>query len=159
MATASGETGKPGPSAERLLEGLRTRYEEMRTSTDVVEREIGRRQLQHLDTLHRGPGRAGAGAVRPASRWAHADLALLLVEAGNRVERRGTRIRSGHEPLHDSKSGSCVRVDAVAGRWSCASCRRGGDAATLLMDIYGITYPAAVARLVDRFGHPEVWHG
>jgi DNA primase len=64
-------------------------------------------------------------------------------------------VETGHEPLHHSKSGRCVVINATEGTWYCRSCRKGGDAASFLMQHRGATYKVAVAYLRDRYGTAE----
>jgi DNA primase len=87
------------------------------------------------------------------STWAHVDLAELLAAAGNQVaQRRNGSLVSGHEPVHASRSGSCLVVWPESGRWWCSSCRQGGDAISLLMGLEGKTFPQARIAIVRRFG-------
>ena len=131
---------------------LLARYEADRAhSSDPIRAAVATRQLARLQRGH-APRRAKTAA----SLWAHVPLAALFAEAGNRLfGHTGGMTECGHEPLHSSKSGRCVLIDPSTGRWWCRSCRRAGDAATLVMDLRGCQYPAAVAWLVERFGHPQ----
>ena len=129
---------------------LRRTYQTGAGGDDPGRREVARRQLARLvGTGHRRPGQ------RSPSRWAHVPLAALFEEAGNAiVERPNGTAECGHEPFHGSRSGRCVLLDPVAGRWWCRSCRRGGDAATLVMDHHGWSYRQAAAWLAGRYGGP-----
>ena len=130
---------------------LRDRYAAEARGDDPNRSEVARRQLARL----------GAGATPPAgerapSRWAHIPLSELFAQAGNTVRvRPDGSAECGHEPFHASRSGRCVCLDEVAGRWYCRSCRRGGDAATLVMDLHGWPYPRAAAWLDERYGAPN----
>lgn len=124
------------------------RYRSMAMSPDPVARRVARRQLRRFSPTLSRP--LGAGV---AGRWAHIPLALLFEEAGNTVhERTSGRLDTAHEPLHTSKSGRCVVIDPTKGLWWCRSCRRGGDAASLVMQVRGWSYHRAAAWLVLRFG-------
>jgi hypothetical protein len=78
----------------------------------------------------------------------------LFSECGNGLEDRGDTIRTGHEPVHGSKSGACVVIWCGSGRWWCSSCHEAGDAATLVMRTRGVTYAEAAAFLTERYGPP-----
>jgi hypothetical protein len=45
-----------------------------------------------------------------------------------------------------------VVIDPAIGLWWCRACRRGGDAATLLMQLHGWSYRRAAQVLRERFG-------
>ena len=127
------------------------RYRRDLRSEDPVVRTVAGRQLARLRWRPVRP----PSPPRP-SRWAHVPLADLFAEQGNRLHRRGDgRIESGHEPIHGSRSGRCVLIDPLLGRWWCRSCRRGGDAAGLVMDIHGCGYRQAAARLAAQHGPPS----
>ena len=133
---------------------LLARYETERAhTTDPLCAAVAARQLARLQRTSTSAQRRTKVA---ASRWSHVPVSALFFEAGNRlVGHTGGMTECGHEPLHSSKSGRCVLIDPSTGRWWCRSCRRAGDAATLVMDLRGCRYPAAVAWLVERFGHPQ----
>lgn len=126
------------------------RYQALVQSGNPAERQLARRQLSRLQRPTPAPAtRAGA------SQWAHVPLDVLLQEAGNVVRRRRNgRLESGHEPVHRSTSDRCVVVDPSLGLWWCRSCRRGGDAANLLMKLHGWPYRRAATVLAERFGQP-----
>src|SRR5262245_49048362 len=88
---------------------------------------------------------AGMNATLPA-------LALIFEEAGNTLHANGTGFRSGHEPVHQSTSGRCVKIDVGKGLWYCFSCQRGGDIIAAVISLKGISYSAAIAFLKQRFG-------
>jgi hypothetical protein len=89
-------------------------------------------------------------------RWSHVPLAELFREQGNVLQReRGGEFKTGHEPAHGSKSGTCVSIDAARGVWWCSSCRRGGSAVTYVMDTEGANHREAVEILRKRFGDPK----
>jgi hypothetical protein len=91
----------------------------------------------------------------PPSRWPQVPLELLLEEAGNKVvERYNGTLVSAHEPVHGSKSGTCLVAWPGSGRWWCSSCRQGGDALSLIMSLEGLSYGAARSYLIERFGPP-----
>ena len=97
------------------------------------------------------------------SKWKHVPLVKLFQALGNRVRpRRDGTFDSGHEPVHHSRSGRCVRIVPALGRYFCRSCGEKGDAATLLMRVYGIGRRQAERLLAERFGPParipQVFH-
>jgi hypothetical protein len=99
---------------------------------------------------------ATAGGPR-TSRWAHVNLAELVEESGNVLrERRNGTITTSHEPIHDSKSGTCPVIWPGVGRWWCSNCRQSGDAVTWVMQTRGCDAREAAAELVRRFGPPSV---
>jgi hypothetical protein len=128
---------------------LTDRYHRLAQSADPTERAVARRQLAQLRSR---PRRA---TPAPVSAWQHVPLAALFEQAGNGLTKRadGT-VQCGHEPVHGSRSGSCVIVWPAEGRWWCSSCRRAGDAVQAVMSLQGCGYRAALARLIDRYGAP-----
>ena len=68
--------------------------------------------------------------------------------------RQGRSYVSGHEPIHASKSATCIVLDPATGYWFCRSCGQGGDALTLVMRQHDLTYAAAAAFLTARYGAP-----
>jgi hypothetical protein len=78
----------------------------------------------------------------------------LLQHFGNEVQSTGERLKSSHEPIHSSRSGTCVVAWPATGRWWCSSCSRSGDAAGYVMAALGVKYPAAAAWLAERYGPP-----
>jgi hypothetical protein len=119
---------------------------EERLATEVVRRQAARRAKRTKP--------AAVPPTRP-SRWAHVPLAQLFADAGNALhERSGGVVECGHQPLHGSRGGRCVTINATTGLWWCRSCRRGGDAVTLVMDLAGCTAPEAASQLAQRYGKP-----
>jgi hypothetical protein len=113
-----------------------------------LDRAVAREQL---DRLH-GANRTRSGEYQP-SRWAHVPLAELFEQAGNVVRARSNgTLQTGHEPFHDSKSGTCLVIWPDTGRWWCSSCRQSGDAATLVMALQDTSYHAAARWLAGRYG-------
>ncbi len=134
---------------------LQTSYRARLADPDPIARAVAQRQLARIDAAPRRIASTADTTDHRPSRWAHVPLADLFSAQGNHLYQRGTTyVETGHEPHHASKSGRCVLITTDTGRWWCRSCRRGGDAATYVMDVRGCTYPAAVAWLVDRFGRP-----
>jgi hypothetical protein len=117
-----------------------------------VAQEVARRQSRRRVALSRGvPTNNG----KP-SRWLHVPLVDLFEAAGNRLFKRGNGVvECGHEPMHGSRGGRCVALDPKAGLWWCRSCRRGGDAATFVMDRTGCSAAEAATELTDRYGPPS----
>jgi hypothetical protein len=119
------------------------------SAADPLDRTVAQRQLVRLERAANRP----VASVLPPCRWRHVPLGELFEVAGNRLHRRSDgRLESGHEPLHGSKSGRCVLIDPAAGRWWCRSCRRGGDAVTLVMQLRGWDHRRATAWLAARYG-------
>jgi hypothetical protein len=111
-----------------------------------VRRRQSARRLRRTSTA--------ATMIRP-SRWAHVPLAQLFAAAGNCLYERGNgTIECAHEPLHSSKGGRCVSINPTTGLWWCRGCRRGGDAATFLIDLTGCSTTAAAAQLTQAYGPP-----
>ena len=88
------------------------------------------------------------------SRWWHVPLDQLFADYGNCSTEHGDVLKTGHEPIHGSKSGECVALWPDEGRWWCSSCQASGDAASYLMAAEGVAYPGAAKRLTERFGAP-----
>jgi len=125
------------------------RYRELAANPDPQRRALARRQLDRLTHIRRG----SHGDTPLPSSWAHVPLAALFAAQGNVLwaQSRGT-IKTGHEPIHGSKSGTCVVIDPDRGLWFCRSCRRGGDAAGFLMALRGWDYRCAAERLRWQYG-------
>lgn len=119
------------------------------TPQDALQARVADYQRQRL--ARRQPPRM----ERAPSRWSYVPIAALLAAAGNLVIERanGTAV-SGHEPVHDSESGTCLVVWPSEGRWWCSSCRQGGDGVALVMGLYGWPYARARVWLGERFGFP-----
>jgi hypothetical protein len=117
---------------------------------DATDRAVARHQLARLSP-HR---KLLAGATAP-SRWGHVPLAALIEQARNALhQRRNGTIVTGHEPLHGSRSGTCLVIWPEEGRWWCSSCRTSGDSAGWLMQLHGCTAGAAATMLRERYGDP-----
>src|SRR4051794_9058880 len=97
---------------------LTYRYSQPATSATPTDRAVAARQLQQLARGSRPA--ADSGTI---SAWQHVPLATLFEQAGNALTPRpnGT-VQCGHEPVHGSRSGSCVIVWPEEGRWWCSSC-------------------------------------
>lgn len=82
-------------------------------------------------------------------------LAQLFAEAGNALHPTPRDIRSGHEPVHRSESGTCVSIDpALPAQWYCHSWNKGGRDVEALMSLRGLSREQAEAELHARNGHP-----
>lgn len=136
-----------------MIDALQRRLTALAASPSAADREVGRRLTEQL----RRPVQLGAAPsdADARSRWSHVDLVGLLEAFGNRVELRGETARSGHEPSHGSKSGTCLAAWPSSGRWWCSSCGRSGDAASYVVGALGIGYREASAWLAERYGAPE----
>src|SRR5690242_18692736 len=132
-------------------ETIRRRYEAMTHSEDSAIRAMATAQLTRLRTSRQSVTSSPLnGSV---SAWMHVPIGKLFEAAGNvLVERRSGQIVTGHEPMHGSKSRQCVVIWPSESRWWCSSCGRGGDAVAAVRSLEGVSYPAAVARLGDRYG-------
>jgi hypothetical protein len=133
------------------MPNLQARYGTIMATADPFQRRVARRQLARLARVH-APSVPRVGASR--SRWAHVPLEELFAAAGNLVHTRAGRVETGHEPLHRSKSGRCVLLDATVGRWWCRGCHQHGDAAGFVMAWRAWTYRQAARWLTDRYGAP-----
>jgi hypothetical protein len=134
-----------------LPESARRRIDALAASPDPLDREVARRLAGQLPRVQAAGLTADA---RPSSRWAHVDLADLFAHFGNPVQAAGDRLKSGHEPVHGSRSGTCAVIWPATGRWWCSSCGRSGDAAGFVMAALGLKYPAAAEWLSERYGPP-----
>ena len=116
--------------------------------SDDVAAEVARRQRARLE-------RSSGARSRAASPWKHVPVARLFEREGNTlVLRRDGTVETGHDPFHASHSGRCVTIWPDLGRWYCRNCRRGGDAATLLMALTGERYRAVARTLAEQYGPP-----
>lgn len=131
-----------------LPDAARQRIAALETSDDPLDQEVA----QRLN------GQATRGKTTPAehrpSRWRHVPLGELFAAHGNTLDDHGETIKTGHEPVHGSKSGTCVVLWPADGRWWCSSCRQSGDAATFVMAVEGIDYRRAETKLIEQFGRP-----
>jgi hypothetical protein len=133
-----------------LPESTRRRIETLAASTNPVDRAVARRLAGQLPRTTTSASSGGTD-VRARTRWAHVDLADLFAHYGNTVSSAGERLKTGHEPVHGSRSGTCVVAWPETGRWWCSSCGRSGDAAGLVMAALGVKYPAAASWLAERY--------
>jgi hypothetical protein len=133
---------------------VRRRIETLLASSDPLEQEVGRRLAGRLPIREPLAPATSVAPTRAASRWRHVDLADLLASLGNPVKIVGSRIKAGHEPVHSSKSRSCLVAWPAEGTWWCSSCDQSGDAATLVMQARGMSYREAAAFLAERYGPP-----
>ena len=84
------------------------------------------------------------------------DLAAVatgfLRQAPGRQGERGSRLW-WRCPFHEDRNPSFL-VDPVKRRWRCYGCGKDGDAATLVMELDGVSFPEAVRRLVGGVPSP-----
>jgi hypothetical protein len=137
-----------------IPDSARRRIKDLAASTDPLDREVGRRLAGRLPTPAHSMPQVDV-ASRIPSRWAHVDLADLLIHLGNPIQVVGDRLKAGHEPMHGSRSGSCLVAWPAEGRWWCSSCGRAGDAVSLVMQAHGVTYGQAADFLAGRYGPPR----
>jgi len=134
-----------------LPDGTRQRLLELAGSSDPIDRAVA--SLLHGQSPHR-VNRTVAEAHR-LSHWQHVPLRELFAEYGNSLDDRGETIRTGHQPIHGSKSGTCVVIWPADGHWWCSSCHQSGDAATLVMQVRDVSYADAAAFLTEHYGPPR----
>src|SRR4051794_13227390 len=79
-------------------------------------------------------------------------IAKIFALAGNTPQSNSKGCSCGHEPVHTSKSGTCVKIDGEKGSWYCASCNTGGDAVKALMSLRGIAHDEATTVLRKMSG-------
>jgi hypothetical protein len=137
-----------------LPDAVQRRLDELAASRDPLDQEVGRRLAGRLPQRHIRPASAPAASNRLPSRWAYVDMVDLLGHFGNPVHAAGEQLKSGHEPLHGSRSGTCLVVWRAEGRWWCSSCGRSGDAAAHVAMALGVPFSAAADWLAERYGPP-----
>jgi CHC2 zinc finger/Toprim-like len=76
--------------------------------------------------------------------------AVATTRLGPAPKRSGRRLL-WHCPFHDDRNPS-FEVDPQRGRWKCWPCDKGGDAATLVMQLDGVRFPEAVRWLAAHGG-------
>jgi hypothetical protein len=142
------------------LVGWRQHYQQQLSDPDRVRRAVAREQLNRLklgsrqrswDANRRNdPQPARVVLIRPY----RAQLQALIEASGNTPMRwRGTEaFDTGHQPFHDSKSGSCLMVDLRTGFWWCRSCRKAGGSIEWLAAMRGVTPLRAAVLLRQQFG-------
>lgn len=133
-----------------LPDAVRQRIDTLEASADPLDQAVAHR----LNGQAPGRSKRAVSGEYPPSRWRHVPLADLFAEQGNVLHDHGETIKTSHEPVHGSKSGTCVAIWPKDGRWWCSSCRQSGDAATYVMQIEGIDYRRAETRLIEQFGRP-----
>jgi hypothetical protein len=74
-------------------------------------------------------------------------VARLFAEAGNFLKATATGFTCGHDPVHQSKSGTCVKINSEKGLWFCTSCNIGGDAVKAMMSLRGVSREEAETLL------------
>jgi DNA polymerase-1 len=79
-------------------------------------------------------------------------LAQLFASAGNTLKGTAHGFECGHEPVHQSKSGTCVKIDEAENRWFCQSCQAGGGPLQAVMSLHGLSSEDARAYLRDTLG-------
>ena len=134
---------------------LRQHYSILLKSDDPVQRLLAETQLERLRKLPVAHATNEEEGFAP-SPWRHVPFIQLLEEAGNQVTLRSNgKAVSGHEPVHASKSGTCLVAWTDTGRWWCSSCQQRGDAISLLMSLTGVSFLRARTQLALRFGPPR----
>lgn len=143
---------------------LRADYQALLDDADPILQDVAREQLERLERGRQvrrrcvrrrtNPDPDARGAAEPR-RWAFA-LRELLADDGNvPVRWRSDDVfDTTHNGSHVSRSGTCLQVDTRLGAWWCSSCRRGGDAIGWVRQHGGVTFTAAYAALLMRFGPP-----
>ena len=133
-----------------MTDPRRQRYKADLCSPDPTTRAVAARQLERLH-----PRRHPSPPTSRPSPWAHVPLADLFASQGNPIHGRSDAVlECGHEPIHSSTSGLCVRINPALGRWWCRSCRQSGDAVSYLTAVRGCGYHEAAAWLTTRWGPP-----
>ena len=92
----------------------------------------------------------------PRHRWPDVSLVDLITEEWVPLRQKEAGKYVGPHPhKHGSKSGNCLVVWAMEGRWWCSSCDAGGDAVDWLVDCGRADNKGqAVQILIERFGPP-----
>jgi hypothetical protein len=76
--------------------------------------------------------------------------------AGNELKPNGVKIKTGHEPVHTSKSGTCVSIDIEKALWFCyGPCNKGGGLINAVMGLRGLPYAAALQYIREVYGLTE----
>ena len=84
--------------------------------------------------------------------------AHLFAQHGNALEITTAGFKTGHEPVHTSKSGGCVTIDATKDAWYCRPCSMGGGLVQALMSLEGLSLVEAQAQAVvmgAEIRHPK----
>jgi hypothetical protein len=82
--------------------------------------------------------------------------AKIFARNGNVLQLAPDGFKTGHQPIHSSKSGTCVAIDATKDVWYCSnpSCRMGGGSITAIMNLEGKSYAEAEAEVLALGGTP-----
>src|SRR5688572_28305141 len=79
-------------------------------------------------------------------------IARIFAESGNALKDTAKGFECGHEPVHPSKSGTCVKIDSEKSLWYCTNCESGGDVVRALMSLRGISRDEAETQLREISG-------
>jgi hypothetical protein len=74
---------------------------------------------------------------------------MLFADAGNTLKPNELGFKTGHEPVHASSSGTCVRIDANKDVWFCHNCQEGGDVVKAAQSLRGLSYEEALAYVLS----------
>jgi hypothetical protein len=75
--------------------------------------------------------------------------AKIFARHGNTLRVTNEGYETGHEPVHRSSSGTCVKIHAGKDVWHCTNpdCGAGGGSITALMSLEGLAYEEAEAQV------------
>lgn len=149
--------------ATEQLAAVREHYagELTRADGDDQTRRVAAARLAEIDAeLAQRQAHPNGRTSHLGNRWPHVDLVALIRESGVTLrEKTSEKYIGDHGPKHSSRSGACLVVWPLAGRWCCTSCKAGGDAASWLANLEGISYAKAARKLEARFGKASRTHG
>lgn len=75
--------------------------------------------------------------------------AKIFAKHGNTLRVTNEGYETGHEPVHRSSSGTCVKINDVKDLWHCTNpdCSAGGGSISALMSLEGLSYDEAEAQV------------
>jgi predicted P-loop ATPase len=75
--------------------------------------------------------------------------AKIFARHGNHLSVTSEGYETGHEPVHRSSSGTCVKINDTKDVWHCTNpdCNAGGGSITALMSLEGLSYEEAEAQV------------
>jgi hypothetical protein len=137
-----------------VLEELRAHYQALLSDGDNDQRQLAAVCLTELSA-----GQATTKHDRDydgqRAHWGHVLVDVIIASGNQPLERGSGELKSGHEPLHASSSGTCVSISRDRGVWWCSSCQRGGTAVEWIRSTRNLSYTSATAWLRLRFGPPQ----
>src|SRR5579875_4070938 len=107
--------------SDNQLAAERERYAQMLAESQNGHAAVASARLAEIDAeLARRQAHPNGHKPHPGNRWPQVDLVALIREAGVTLrEKTPEKYVGDHGPKHQSKSGECLVVWPLKGRWHC----------------------------------------